>query len=185
MPPAPKNRPRANEQIRARQVRLVAEDGSQLGIVPLTEALARADRAGLDLVEVAPDAAPPVCRIMDFGRHNFEMAARAKENRRRASHTEVKEMRFSVRIADGDFKTKTRKVAAFLEQGHRVKVSVRFRRGREMSRPQFGRQLLEDLVQHLDAVKVETPPRLDGTFMSMLLAPGPRTARAPSDGTTV
>lgn len=164
-------RTRINESIRARQVRLVAEDGSQLGIVALPEALARARQDDLDLVEVAPGADPPVCRIMNYGRHTYELAARAKDNRRRAARTEVKEVRLTVRIAPGDFDTKTRKVAAFLDQGHKVKVSVRFRRGREMSRPQFGRKLLDQLVDRLEGAKVESAPRLDGTFMSMLLAP--------------
>ena len=126
----------------------------------------------LDLVEVAPDARPPVCRIMDYGKHQFEMAARAKESRRKTHHAALKEMRYSVRIGPGDFDTKTRKVAQFLNDGHKVKVIVRFRRGREMERTAYGRKILDRVVEQLETAKVESPPRLDGTFLSMLLAPG-------------
>jgi translation initiation factor IF-3 len=166
--------PRINEAIRAKDVRLIAADGEQLGVVPLRQAQALAQEQDLDLVEVAPEADPPVCRIMNFGKYRFEQSARRKEGRRKAPRTELKEMRFSIRIGPGDFATKQRKVSGFLANGHRVKVSVRFRRGREQSRPEFGRALLERLVAGLgDDVKVESMPRLDGTFMSMLLAPGP------------
>jgi translation initiation factor IF-3 len=173
--PPTRRGPRVNELIRAKEVRVIAVDGRQLGTMSLRAALELAREAELDLVEVAPDADPPVCRIMDYGRHRFEQAARQKEGRRRTPSTELKEMRFSIRIGPGDFATKQRKIATFLRDGHRVKVSVRFRRGREQSRPEFGRALLERLVDGLgEQAKVESLPRLDGTFLSMLLAPGRR-----------
>jgi translation initiation factor IF-3 len=169
--------PRLNDQIRSPRVRLIGADGEQLGILPLRTALQAAKDAELDLVEVAADADPPVCRLMNYGRYRFELSARDKENRRRAAKVELKEMRYSVRIGPGDFDTKTRKVAAFLAAGHRVKVSVRFRRGRELSRPQFGRDLLDRVIGELgETAKVESMPRLDGTFLSMLLAPAKRGA---------
>jgi translation initiation factor IF-3 len=166
---------RINEQVRAPRVRLIGSGGEQLGIVPLRAALQTAQEEELDLVEVAAEADPPVCRLMNYGRYRFELAAREKENRRRGTKVELKEMRYSVRIGPGDFDTKTRKVAAFLTAGHRVKVSVRFRRGRELSRPQFGRDLLDRVLTQVgEAAKVESPPRLDGTLLSMLLAPARR-----------
>jgi translation initiation factor IF-3 len=159
-----------NDGIRAREVRLVNHDGQQLGITPLADALALAQQLDLDLVEVAPDAQPPVCRIMDYNKHRFDVAAKAKESRRKSQRAELKEMRYSVRIGPGDFETKTRKVGQFLRDGHKVKVIIRFRRGREMGRTPFGRQLLERIIEDVDG-KVEAPPRLDGTQMWMLLAP--------------
>ena len=134
----------------------------------------------LDLVELAPEANPPVCRIMNYSKYRFETAAKAKGSRRKSHHGELKEMRYSIRIGPADFDTKTRKVAKFLSDGHKVKVIVRFRRGRELSRPQFGRQLLERVVERLDAAKVEAPPRLDGTQMTMFLAPDPTRRQATS-----
>lgn len=167
--------PKINERITAPTVRLIGHDGEQLGMRSRGEALELAASFDLDLVEVASDAVPPVCRIMNYGKHRFEQAAREKEGRRRSARTEIKEMRFSIRIGPGDFQTKTRKVASFLHDGHRVKVSVRFRRGREQSRPEFGRAILDRLIAELgDQAKVESLPRLDGTFLSMLLAPGKR-----------
>ena len=171
-PSARSDGPRINDRIRAAQVRVIGPDGGQLGTRPAQEALELAASLDLDLVEVAPDATPQVCRIMNYGRYRFEQAAREKESRRRSAKTELKEMRFSIRIGPGDFQTKTRKIASFLADGHRVKVSVRFRRGREQSRPELGRALLDRLVTDLgDRAKVESVPRLDGTFLSMLLAP--------------
>jgi translation initiation factor IF-3 len=151
--------------------------------VPLSEALAAARDRDLDLVEVAPDANPPVCRIMDHGKEQFEAAARAKEARRRSHQAQLKEMRFSVRIGPGDFDTKTRKIADFLRDGHKVRVTVRFRRNREMSRTDVGRVLLDRVVASIDHAKVEAPARLDGTQMTMLLAPQHTagTARADRD----
>jgi translation initiation factor IF-3 len=165
------NEPRINERIRAREVRLVAEDGSQLGIKPLPEALEAAREADLDLVEVAPQAEPPVCRIMNYGRFKFEEAQKAKESRRRSMNISVKEMKYRLKIGPGDFDTKTRKVSKFLDEGHKVKVTIMFR-GREMERPQFGRNLLQRIADAVVEVgKVEFSPKLDGRNMIMVLAP--------------
>ena len=128
------NEPRINERIRAREVRLVDADGQQLGIKPLPEALHIARQADLDLVEVAPQAVPPVCRIMDYGKFKFDAAQRAKESRRKSSNVGIKEMKYRPKIGPGDFDTKTRQVGRFLGDGHKVKVTIMFR-GREMSHP--------------------------------------------------
>src|SRR5487761_37607 len=120
-----------NERIRARDVRLVDPDGNQLGIKPLQEALEIARQMDLDLVEVAPLADPPVCRIMDYGKFKFDEAQRAKESRRRTTNVGIKEMKYRPKIGAGDFDTKTRQVLRFLNEGHKVKVTVMFR-GREV-----------------------------------------------------
>ena len=169
---------RVNEHIRARQVRLVDHEGTQRGVTSIADALALARSLDLDLVEVAPDADPPVCRIMDHGKYKFELAAKKRDSRRRTSHNELKEMRYSVRIGPGDFETKTRKVAGFVRAGHKVKVTIRFRRGREMGRTPYARQLMDRIVEAVEDVRVESPPRLDGTQMTMLLAPQSATRRA-------
>lgn len=146
-------------------------DGQQVGIKPLPEALAVARNADLDLVEVAPQANPPVCRIMDYGKYKYEAAQKAKESRRKASSVSVKEMKYRPKISRGDFDTKTRKVERFLEDGHKVKVTLTFR-GREMHHPELGRRILDQVVdatEHLG--RVETFPRQDGRNMTMVLAP--------------
>ncbi|HYZ98470.1 MAG TPA: translation initiation factor IF-3 [Acidimicrobiales bacterium] len=173
------NEPRINDRIRAREVRLVGSDGQQVGIRPLPEALAIAREADLDLVEVAPQANPPVCRIMDYGKYKYEAAQKAKESRRKASSVSVKEMKYRPKISGGDFNTKTRKVERFLQDGHRVKVTLTFR-GREMLHPELGRRILDNVVeavQHL--ARVEVFPRVDGRSMTMVLAPD-RKAQAAS-----
>lgn len=152
-------------------MRLVGPDGQQVGIKPLPEALAVARNADLDLVEVAPQANPPVCRIMDYGKYKYEAAQKAKESRRKASSVSVKEMKYRPKISKGDFDTKTRKVERFLEDGHKVKVTLTFR-GREMHHPELGRRILDQVVdatEHLG--RVETFPRQDGRNMTMVLAP--------------
>jgi translation initiation factor IF-3 len=137
----------------------------------------------LDLVEVAPDANPPVCRIMDYNRFKYETAQRAKESRKKATNTSIKEMKYRPKIGTGDFTTKTRQVGRFLEEGHKVKVTIMFR-GREVSHPELGMKLLEDLADQVSAVsKVEAAPKLDGRNMVMVLAPDRRAkaTRKPSD----
>jgi translation initiation factor IF-3 len=160
-------------------VRLVGPDGQQIGIKPLPEALSIAREADLDLVEVAAQANPPVCRIMDYGKYKYEAAQKAKESRRKASNVSIKEMKFRPKISKGDFDTKTRKVERFLTDGHKVKVTLTFR-GREMHHPELGRRILDDVleaVQHL--ARVEIFPRVDGRNMTMVLAPD-RKAQAAS-----
>jgi translation initiation factor IF-3 len=152
-------------------VRLVGPDGQQIGIKPLPEALAIARAADLDLVEVAAQANPPVCRIMDYGKYKYEAAQKAKESRRKASNVSIKEMKYRPKISKGDFDTKTRKVERFLEEGHKVKVTLTFR-GREMHHPELGRRILDQVVETVEHVgKVEIFPRQDGRNMTMVLGP--------------
>jgi len=167
----PNNEPRINDRIRAREVRLVGEDGEQIGIKPLPEALNIARAAGLDLVEVADRANPPVCRIMDYGKYKYEADQRAKESKKKASNLTVKEMKYRPKIGPGDFTTKTKKVEKFLGEGHKVKVTIMFR-GREMQHPELGRRILDNVAEEVEHVgKVEFHPRQDGRNMVMVLAP--------------
>jgi translation initiation factor IF-3 len=139
--------------------------------VPLPDALKMAQESDLDLVEVAPLATPPVCRIMDFRKWQYEEKQRAKESRRKASNVSVKEMKYRPKIGVGDFDTKTRKVAEFLSDGHKVKVTIMFR-GREVFHPELGARILDHIAEDVSEVgKVETQGRLDGRNMTMVLAP--------------
>jgi len=168
------NEPRINDRIRAREVRLVDAEGRQLGITPLPQALAIAQQQDLDLVEVAPLANPPVCRIMDYGKFKFDAAQRAKESRRKTTNVGIKEMKYRPKIGPGDFDTKTRQVLKFLNEGHKVKVTVMFR-GREVIHPDLGKRILDRIAEQIDGVaKIETEGRLDGRNMVMVLAPDKR-----------
>ncbi|HEY3811500.1 MAG TPA: translation initiation factor IF-3 [Acidimicrobiales bacterium] len=175
------NEHRTNDRIRAREVLLIDPDGKQLGIKPLPEALSIARQLDLDLVEVAAEANPPVCRIMDYNRFKYEAAQRAKESRRKATSTGIKEMKYRPKIGVGDFDTKTRQVARFLGEGHKVKITIMFR-GREMSHPELGKRILDQVAETVASVaKVEAAPKLDGRNMIMVLAPDRRgQARKPS-----
>ena len=149
----------------------MGQDGEQIGIKPLPEALNIARAAGLDLVEVADQANPPVCRIMDFGKWKYENDQRAKESRKKSSNLTVKEMKYRPKIGPGDFDTKTKKVEKFLGEGHKVKVTIMFR-GREMQHPELGRKILDNVAEEVEHVgKVEFHPRQDGRNMVMVLAP--------------
>lgn len=150
---------------------MIGPDGSQLGIKPLPEALTLARELELDLVEVADKASPPVTRIMDYGKYKYEAAQKAKESRRKSSNVSVKEMKYRPKIGGGDFLTKTRKVADFLDEGHKVKVTIMFR-GREMQHPELGKRILDDVAEEVAHVgKVEVWPKVDGRNMTMVLAP--------------
>ncbi len=150
---------------------MIAANGDQLGIKPLPEALNLARELDLDLVEVADQARPPVCRIMDYGKYKYEAAQRAKESRKKASHITVKEMKYRPKISGGDFETKTKKVEKFLDEGHKVKITIMFR-GREVTHPELGRKILDNIAERVDDIgKVEAYPRLDGRNMTMVLAP--------------
>jgi len=177
---------RVNDRIRAREVRLIDAEGKQLGVKALSEALSVAKQLDLDLVEVAPDANPPVCRIMDYNRFKYETAQRAKESKKKATNTSIKEMKYRPKIGTGDFSTKTRQVGKFLEEGHKVKVTIMFR-GREVSHPELGIKILDHLAEQVAAVaKVEAAPKLDGRNMTMVLAPDRRAkARRPDDDVTL
>jgi translation initiation factor IF-3 len=157
---------------------LIDPDGKQLGVRALPEALAIARQMDLDLVEVAPDANPPVTRIMDYNRFKYETAQRAKESRKKATSTSIKEMKYRPKIGSGDFTTKTRQVSRFLEEGHKVKVTIMFR-GREVSHPELGMKILDDLAEQVSSIaKVEAAPKLDGRNMVMVLAPDRRARQA-------
>ncbi len=152
----------------------MSDDGEQLGIKPLPEALSIARGLDLDLVEVAPQAEPPVCRIMDYGKFKYEAGQKAKESRRKTTQISIKEMKYRVKIGRGDFDTKTRKVEEFLAEGHKVKITIMFR-GREVAHPELGMKILEQVAVHnADVAKVEAAPKLDGRNMVMVLAPDKR-----------
>lgn len=171
---------RVNGYIRAKEVRVVAPDGSQIGVKTLDEALWLADQLDLDLVEVAPNAKPPVCRLMDYGKFKYEQSVKEREARKKQTRTTIKELRMKVRIGDHDFGITRRKAHDFLEDGDKVKVTIRFR-GREQERPQFGTELLQRLADDLAEVgAVEQSPKLEGRSMTMVLAPvrRPRTGES-------
>jgi translation initiation factor IF-3 len=152
----------------------VDPDGQQLGIRPLPEALNLARQLDLDLVEVAPQANPPVCRIMDYGKFKFDAAQKAKESRRKTTSVGIKEMKYRPKIGIGDFDTKTRQVIKFLDEGHKVKVTIMFR-GREVFHPELGKKILDRLAERVDGMaRVEAEPRLDGRNMVMVIAPDKR-----------
>ena len=174
---------RINDRIRAREVRLVDPDGVQLGIKALPEALAIAKELDLDLVEVAPMANPPVCRIMDFGKFKFDEAQRAKESRRKTVHVGIKEMKYRPKIGPGDFDTKTRQVEKFLNEGHKVKITIMFR-GREVYHPEHGKRILDRIAEKMEGIaKIEAEPKLDNRNMIMVLAPDKRARQAAASRT--
>jgi translation initiation factor IF-3 len=162
-------------------VRLIGADGSQIGIKPLPEALAMARELDLDLVEVAPLATPPVCRIMDYGKFRYEESQKQKESRKKATHISVKEVKFRPKIGKGDFDTKVRHMHEFLTEGHKVKVTLQFR-GREMAHPELGSRILDNVLEQLGPLaKVETQARLEGRNMTMVLAPEKKVEPKKSD----
>jgi translation initiation factor IF-3 len=173
--------PRVNEQIRAREVRLVGPEGEQVGIVPLERALQLAADVDLDLVEVAPLARPPVCKLMDFGKFKYESALKAREARRNQQQTVIKEMKLRPKIDPHDYETKKGHVVRFLKAGDKVKVTIMFR-GREQSRPELGFRLLRRLSEEIAELGfVEAAPKQDGRNMIMVLAPHRATKVAASD----
>ena len=160
-----------NYQIESREVRLVGEDGEMIGVVPLREALARAEDAGLDLVEVSPTARPPVCKILDYGKFKYETQKKAAEARKKQKVIEVKEIKLRPGIDENDYSIKMRKVREFLTEGDKVKVTMRFR-GREMAHQHLGMDVLTKVRDEvLDLGKVEQMPRLEGRQMVMVMAP--------------
>ena len=163
-----------NGAIRAKEVRVVAPDGEQIGVKKLNEALWLAEQLDLDLVEVAPNAKPPVCRLMDYGRYKYEQSVKEREARKKQTRTQIKELRMRVRIGEHDFDITRRKAQEFLEDHDKVKVTIRFR-GRERERPEFGRDLMERLASELsDYGEVEQTPKIEGGSMTMVLAPNRR-----------
>lgn len=162
---------RINDEIRAPRVRLIGVDGSQLGLFAIRDAQRVADDQGLDLVEIAPNADPPVCRVMDYGKFKYQQAMKAKQARKNQSKVEIKEMKFRPKIDVGDYETKKGHVLRFLKKGARVKITIMFR-GREMAHPEQGLNVLERLSADLKQyATVESAPKLEGRNMLMLLAP--------------
>jgi translation initiation factor IF-3 len=160
-----------NGAIRAKEVRVVAPDGEQIGVKKINEAIWLAEQLDLDLVEVAPNAKPPVCRLMDYGRYKYEQSVKQRESRKKQTRTNIKELRMRVRIGEHDFDITKRKTRDFLADYDKVKVTIRFR-GRERERPEFGRDLMKRLA---DAVAefgtIEQDPKVEGGSMTMVLAP--------------
>lgn len=160
-----------NEEIRAKEVRLIGSNGDQLGIKPFREAMQIAQDAGLDLVNVAPTAKPPVCRIMDYGKFRYETQKKEKEARKNQKVVELKEVRFSATIDEHDFQTKLRNVVKFLKEGDKVKMSVRFR-GREIAHASIGQKVLERVAAEVAELSiVERHAKLEGRSMIMILSP--------------
>ncbi|HOE62772.1 MAG TPA: translation initiation factor IF-3 [Candidatus Sumerlaeota bacterium] len=178
-----------NEQIRVREVRLISEDGAQIGVVPIEQALKMAEEAGLDLVEVAETAKPPVCRIMDFNKLQYEKKRKAKESKKKAKQIQIKEVKFRPTIDPHDFATKAKKVREFLEEGNKVKLTLMFR-GRQIVHANLGEKVLKDLVAAVSDVGIlEGNLQLMGRFMgATLVAKAPPAAAskpsAPADQKT-
>lgn len=153
---------------------MIAEDGEQLGVMPLEEALKRAQEAGMDLVEVSPNAAPPVCKIMDYGKHTFQRSKSQQTARRKQKQIQVKEIKFRPGTETGDYNTKLRRLREFLEHGDKVKVTLRYR-GREMAHQELGMELLNRVKEDLeDLGTVEQFPKMEGRQAVMVLAPNKR-----------
>lgn len=162
---------RVNGAIRAKEVRVVAPDGEQIGVKKINEAIWLAEQLDLDLVEVAPNAKPPVCRLMDYGRYKYEQSIKQREARKKQTRTTIKELRMRVRIGEHDFDITKRKTQDFLADYDKVKVTIRFR-GRERERPEFGRDLMNRLATEVaDYGTVEQNPKVEGGSMTMVLAP--------------
>lgn len=160
-----------NEGIRAREVRVITADGEQFGVLPIAEALRIAAERELDLVEVAPEAAPPVCRIMDFGKFKYQQSRRAKDARKKQTIIQVKEVKMGPKTDEHDYQFKARHVRRFLEDGNKAKVTIRFR-GREMAHTELGRRLLDKMSQDLaDIATIESHAKLEGRNLVMILTP--------------
>ena len=158
-----------NEQIRDREIRLIGEDGEQLGIMSARDAMKLAREANLDLVKIAPTAKPPVCKIIDYGKYRYERARREKEARKKQKTIEVKEIRLSPNIDTNDLNTKVNQARKFVSGGNKVKVAVRFR-GRELAHTAVGKTILEDFAQKLsDIAVIDKPAKLEGKSMVMFL----------------
>lgn len=162
-----------NEQIRDSEVRVIGDGGEQLGVMSSRDAQRLADEKNLDLVKIAPTATPPVCRIMDYGKYRFEQAKREKEARKNQHIVEIKEVRLGLNTDIGDFNTKVKHAIRFLQEGNKVKVSIRFR-GREMGHPEIGLETMKRFAETCsEAANVEKPAKMEGRNMLMFLAPKP------------
>jgi translation initiation factor IF-3 len=162
---------RVNEYIRVPEVRLIGDDGNQIGIVPTRQAQEIANEKGLDLVEVSPNSKPPVCKIMDFGKYKYQLEISEKLKKKKQTHIVVKEIKLRPKIDTNDLNTKKRQIEKFLKQGNKVKITVMFR-GREIVHKQLGMNILEKLMEELeDKAVIELRPKLEGYNMIMVLAP--------------
>ncbi|MEL6480041.1 MAG: translation initiation factor IF-3 [Pseudomonadota bacterium] len=170
-PPTRETGPRVNRAIRVPQIRLIGADGENVGVVRPEEGVAMAEEVGLDLVEISPNATPPVCKIMDFGKFKYETQKKAAEARKKQKVIEVKEVKFRPNIDTHDYDVKMRSVTKFLGEGDKVKVTLRFR-GREMAHQELGRDLLQRVAGDITELgKVESMPKLEGRQMTMVIAP--------------
>jgi translation initiation factor IF-3 len=161
---------RINEQIRVREVRLIDDEGGQKGIVPTLDALKMAKDKELDLVEVSPNANPPVCKILDFGKYRFEMEKKLRDSRKNQKVLKIKEIRMQPKIGPGDLDTKAKHVQEFLDEGDKVKITIRFR-GRELAHTDLGFGVLQEVLKRLtSAYTIEKPAIMDGKFMSMMIS---------------
>ncbi|MCI0436580.1 MAG: translation initiation factor IF-3 [Gemmatimonadetes bacterium] len=164
-------RVRVNRQIRISPVRVISAEGAQMGIMAVEDALAAAENAGLDLVEVAPNARPPVVRIMDYGKYKYEEARKARQARKRQHQIQIKEVKFRPGIEAHDFEFKVRHARRFLEEGNKVKATMMFR-GRQLALPELGREILMRVVEALEDIgKVEVEPAMEGRTMTLVLGP--------------
>ncbi|OPZ77440.1 MAG: Translation initiation factor IF-3 [Alphaproteobacteria bacterium ADurb.Bin438] len=164
-----KDGPRANEMITSKEVRLIGADGENIGVVPVKKAISLAYEAGLDLVEISPNANPPVCKILDIGKYKYELAKKKAEAKKKQKVVEVKEIKLSTSIEDHDFNVKVNKAKAFLEDGDKVKFTLRFK-GREIARQDLGLDVMQKCVTALeDVAKVEVPAKLEGKQIAMIM----------------
>ena len=162
---------RINRQIRVPNVRVISQTGEQIGVIPTTEAMQKAEEAGLDLVEIVPNSNPPVCKIIDYGKFRYDQTKREKENKKAQHQVKVKEIKFKPNINVHDFQTKIKRAREFLEKGNKVKCSCMFR-GREMLHTEFGEKLMQKVIDELEDVShVETPMKRFGRFINIVLAP--------------
>ncbi len=169
--PVQKEGPRTNDEIRAREVQLIDQSGHNHGVLEFRDALALAQEAGLDLVEIAPNSAPPVCKIMDYGKYKFQAQKKAAEARKKQKVVEIKEIKLRPMIDDHDYDVKMRSMRRFFDEGDKVKVTLRFR-GREMAHQNLGAQLLNRVKDDVGAIaKVEQEPKYEGRQIVMVLAP--------------
>lgn len=165
---------RVNRRIRAREVRVIDPAGQQLGIMPPELAISKAIEFGLDLVEVSPEARPPVCRIMDYGKYKYAQKKKSAEARKRQASTVVKEVKFRPKIDTHDYNFKVESIKRFLDEGHKAKVTMMFR-GREMAHQEIAKGIMDRIAEDTkEAGNIEQTPKLDGRNMVMVLAPGPR-----------
>ncbi len=162
---------RINRMIRAREVRVIGPEGEHLGVVPLEEAFTMATARGLDLVEVSPDAEPPVCKIIDYGKFRYQQDKRGREAKKKQRVIQVKEVRMRPKTEENDYQVKSRQIRRFLEEGNKAKVSMRFR-GREHEHAELGHQKLERLMLEMhDVANIEQAPQMEGRIITMVLSP--------------